>query len=121
MTAELTRLLRKLQAADGTDLIAVVTMDGLLIDAAAGNPDIDASVAAVAACNGLLMARAIGGELGRGTPHLVSIEFDDGLLLMQPLDDDLGLVIVAPRDANLGRLRLVMRRYAQELVRVTTT
>jgi predicted regulator of Ras-like GTPase activity (Roadblock/LC7/MglB family) len=119
MTAELTRLLRKLQAADGTDLIAVITMDGLLIDAA-GSPDIDAGSAAVAACNGLLMARALGGELGRGEPQLVSIEFASGLLLMQPLDEDLGLVIVAPRDANLGRLRLVMRRYAQDLIQATT-
>jgi hypothetical protein len=119
MTSELTRLLQKLQAADGTDLIAVITMDGLLIDSA-GDPDIDANSAAAAACNGLLMARALGGELRRGEPQLVSIEYAYGLLLLQPLDEDLGLIILAPRDANLGRLRLVMRKYAQELVRATT-
>lgn len=119
MTAELTRLLQKLQAADGTDLIAVITMDGLLIDSA-GRPEIDATQAAAAACNGLLMARALGGELARGEPHLITIEYDAGLLLLQPLDEDLGLVILAPREANLGRLRLVMRKYAQELVRATT-
>jgi predicted regulator of Ras-like GTPase activity (Roadblock/LC7/MglB family) len=118
MTAELTRLLQKLQAADGTDLIAVITMDGLLIDSA-GRPEIDATATAAAACNGLLMARALGGELDRGEPQLVSIEYQQGLLLLQPLDEDLGLVILAPKDANLGRLRLVMRKYAQELVRAT--
>jgi predicted regulator of Ras-like GTPase activity (Roadblock/LC7/MglB family) len=119
MTAELTRLLTKLQTADGNDLVAVVTMDGLLIDSA-GRPEIDAPAAAAAACNALLMARALGGELERGEPQLVSVEYEHGLLLLQPLDEDLAMLIMAPKEANLGRLRLVMRKYAQELVRATS-
>jgi predicted regulator of Ras-like GTPase activity (Roadblock/LC7/MglB family) len=119
MTAELTQLLQRMQAYDGTDLIAVITVDGLLIDSASRS-DIDATAVAAATCNALLMARALGGELGRGEPNLITIEYQGGLLLLQPLDEDLGLVMLAPRETNLGRLRLVMRKYAQELVRATT-
>jgi predicted regulator of Ras-like GTPase activity (Roadblock/LC7/MglB family) len=119
MTAELTRLLRKMQTTDGMDLVAVITMDGLVIDSA-GRAAFDAQQVAAAACNGLLMARALGGELDRGLPVQAIIEFEHGLLLMEPLDEDLGLILLAPREANLGRLRLMARKYSQELLQATS-
>lgn len=119
MTAELTRLLQKLQASDGIDLVAVITMDGLVIDAA-NKVALDPQQVAAAACNGLLMARALGGELGRGLPVQTIIEFEQGVLLMEPLDEDLGFIMLAPKEANLGRLRLIARRYSQELLQATS-
>ena len=119
MTAELTRLLRKMQTTDGMDLVAVITMDGLVIDSA-GRATLDAQHVAAATCNGLLMARALGGELERGRPIQAIIEFEYGLLLMEPLDEDLGLILLAPREANLGRLRLMARKYTQELLQATS-
>lgn len=119
MTARLTQLLRKLQAADGIDLVAVISMDGLLIDSAA-REDGDAQRLATVACNGMLMMRAVGYELGRGEPVQAILEYQGGLMLLEPLDEDLGLVMLAVKDANLGRMRLVARKYSQELLRAAT-
>jgi predicted regulator of Ras-like GTPase activity (Roadblock/LC7/MglB family) len=119
MPSNLGELLHKMQAADGIDVVAVITMDGLLIDAAAKADD-DAQQIAVSACDGLLMVRALGGRLGRGEPVQAIIEYQRGLLLLEPLDDDLALVMLGPKDANLGRLRLVARRYSQEIIRAAS-
>jgi uncharacterized protein len=115
MTGDLTRVLTRLQTADAIDLVAVISTDGLLIDAAA-RADLDAQHLAATACNGLLMARAIGGELGRGAPVQAIIEYEQGLLLLEPLDEDLALVMLTPKEANLGRLRLIARKYGPEIL-----
>ena len=114
MTARLTELLRRLQAGDGIELAAVISMDGLLIDAAARD-DTDTQGLAAVASNGMLMMRAIGYELGRGESVQAILEYEGGLLLLEPLDEDLGLVMLASKDANLGRMRLVARKYGEEL------
>jgi hypothetical protein len=119
MTAELTRMLQKLQMADGLDLAAVISMDGLLIDVAAV-PELDPQHVAASASNAMLMARAMGGDLERGEPVQTFVEYQHGMLLLAPLDEDLGLLLLAPRETNLGRLRLVARRYAQELLKAAT-
>lgn len=114
MTTALSQLLHKLHTSDVLDAVAVISMDGMLIDAAV-QPGHDARQLAAVACNGLLMARAMGGELGRSEPTQVVIEYQDGLLLMLPLGDDLGLIMLGPKEANLGRLRLIARKYAGEV------
>src|SRR5687767_2492206 len=98
MTAELRDLLHKMQSADALDLVAVVTMDGLLIDAATRG-ELDAQQMAASACDGLLLARALGGRLNRGAPVQAIIEYQQGVLLLEPLDEDLALVMLAPKDA----------------------
>jgi hypothetical protein len=115
MRAELTRLLHKMQTADGLNLVALISMDGLLIDGVTSD-EIDAQQVAAAACNGMLMAQALGGELSVGQPLQTILEYQQGLLMLAQLNEDLGLVMLGPKDANLGRLRLVARKYAQEII-----
>lgn len=115
MKAELTRILQRLQEANELDLVALISMDGLVIDSASPI-EVDVQQIAATACNGLLMARAMGGELGRGLVLQVILEYQNGLLMLVQLDEDLGLAMLGPKDVNLGRMRLVARRYVHEIV-----
>jgi predicted regulator of Ras-like GTPase activity (Roadblock/LC7/MglB family) len=119
MTARLNELLRRLQAADGIDLVAVVSMEGQIIDVVA-REDVNARDLGAVAANGMLMMRAMGYAMSRGEPVQAIIEYQAGLLLLEPLDRDLGLVMVASRETNLGRMRLVARKYGQDLLQAAS-
>ena len=110
----LATLLGRLQIAGGVDLVAVVSGDGFLIEAA-HTEGMDAEELAAVATNGLMVAKAIGMELRRGTIGSVIFEYDKGTLMMSTLDEELVLLLLANPGVNLGRLRLLARRYHDEL------
>lgn len=120
MSANLRELLSRVQTSDSIRLVAVITMDGFLLEASASE-GVDAQQVAAAACNGILVARALGGELGQGAFNQALIEYAGGVVFLEPLDEDLGLVVLAPRDVNLGRLRLIMRKYSAAILEATAT
>lgn len=110
----LATLLGRLQIAGGVDLVAVVSSDGFLIEAA-HSEGMDAEELAAVATNGLMVAKAIGMELKRGAIDSVIFEYDKGTLMMNSLDEELVLLLLANPGVNLGRLRLLARRYHDEL------
>lgn len=111
----LATLLGRLQIAGGVDLVAVVSGDGFLIEAA-HTEGLDAEELAAVATNGLMVAKAIGMELKRGNVDSVIFEYAKGTLLMNSLDEELVLLLLANPGVNLGRLRLLARRYHDELL-----
>lgn len=111
----LATLLGRLQIAGGVDLVAVVSSDGFLIEAA-HSEGMDAEELAAVATNGLMVAKAIGMELRRGNVDSVIFEYDKGTLMMNSLDEELVLLLLANPGVNLGRLRLLARRYHDELM-----
>jgi predicted regulator of Ras-like GTPase activity (Roadblock/LC7/MglB family) len=111
----LATLLGRLQIAGGVDLVAVVSSDGFLIEAA-HIEGMDAEELAAVATNGLMVAKAIGMELKRGAIDSVIFEYGKGTLMMSSLDEDLVLLLIANPGVNLGRLRLLARRYHDELM-----
>jgi len=119
-TESLATLLGRLQVAGGVDLVAVVSNDGFLIEAAHGE-EMDAEEFAAVATNGLMVAKAIGLEIGRGTIDSAIFEYDGGTVVINALDDDLVLILLANPGTNLGRLRLLARRYREELVAAAGT
>jgi predicted regulator of Ras-like GTPase activity (Roadblock/LC7/MglB family) len=81
----------------------------------------DAEEFAAVATNGLMVAKAIGLEIGRGTIDSAIFEYDGGTVVINTLDDDLVLILLANPGVNLGRLRLLARRYREELVAAAGT
>jgi hypothetical protein len=116
----LATLLGRLQVAGGVDLVAVVSSDGFLIEAA-HNEGLDAEEFAAVATNGLMVAKAIGLESARGTIDSAIFEYDGGTVVINALDDDLVLILLASPGVNLGRLRLLARRYREELIAAAAT
>ena len=105
-------LLTKVRADNDLEL-AAVSADGLLvgIDAADG---IDAESVCLTAGDIFLMKSALGAELERGSPTLLTVEYEAGTLIVGSLNQGAELIMLTRNGANLGRLRLAARRF-QEL------
>lgn len=119
MTESLATILERLQTAANVDLAAVVSMDGFLVDSAAaqsGGDTLDAEEFAAVATNGLMVAQALGREIDRGGVDSAILEYERGTVIINALDEEVALVMLAGADVNLGRLRLLARRYRDELV-----
>jgi len=111
----LATLLGRLQVAGGVDLAAVVSTDGFLIEAA-HIEGLDAEEFAAVATNGLMVAKAIGREIDRGDIDSAIFEDASGTAVINALDEELLLVLLAGPGGNLVRLRLLAKRYRDELV-----
>ncbi len=116
----LATLLGRLRVAGGVDLAAVVSADGFLIEATHAE-GLDAEEFAAVATNGLMVAKAIGHEVGRGTIDSAIFEYESGTVILNTLDEELVLILLAGSGVNLGRLRLLARRYRDELVAAAAT
>lgn len=112
--------LEELQRSNGLDMAAVVSADGLVIDASATD-DVDVESVASVASNGLLMMEALGQELGEGVAQITTLEYDRHTVVMAPLDDESLLILLAGQGMNLGRIRIVLRRKLTELARQLAT
>jgi predicted regulator of Ras-like GTPase activity (Roadblock/LC7/MglB family) len=119
-TESLATLLGRLQVAGGVDLVAVVSSDGFLIEAA-HTEGLDAEEFAAVATNGLMVAKAIGMESARGAIDSAIFEYDGGTIIINALDEELVLILMASPGVNLGRLRLLARRYREELIAAAAT
>ncbi|MDQ2784961.1 MAG: roadblock/LC7 domain-containing protein [Chloroflexota bacterium] len=115
----LNELMQQLRDIGGIDLAAVVGNDGLLLASSAAE-GIDAEAVGAVSASGLLVAETLGRELERGGMTQTTLEYDDGLVLLMPLDPDVALLVLARPDANLGRLRLLTRRSRGELLRAVS-
>src|SRR5579875_3931415 len=106
MDESLGEILRGLRETNGLSLVSVVGADGLLVESSQV-PNLDGETLSATAASGLLMLDGLASEIGGGPARLAMIEYDEGVVLLTPLDDDLLLVAVAQAESNLGRLRLV--------------
>lgn len=115
----LNELMQQLRDIGSIDLAAIIGNDGLLLACSAADGIDGESVGAVSA-SGLLVAEAMGRELERGGITQTTLEYENGLVLLTPLDPDVALLVLARPDANLGRLRLLTRRARGELLRAVS-
>ena len=113
---KLHELIEQARDVDGIDAVMVLDRDGLTLAASAAD-EIDTESLSATAANGLLLADALGAELGQlGDATQTTIEYAGGTILLTPLDEDLALLILAHTGANLGRLRLLARRSRGDLL-----
>ena len=105
-------LLVRVRAENDLDL-AAVSADGLLVgvDSAEG---IDAERVCLTAGDLYLMKSVLGEELGRGAPGLVTVEYENGTLVVGSLTQGAEMILLTRNGANLGRLRLAARRFQEQ-------
>jgi predicted regulator of Ras-like GTPase activity (Roadblock/LC7/MglB family) len=64
----------------------------------------------------LLLAEALGRQMERGGALQTIIEYEGGVVLIEPLGDE-GMVLVVSDDRNdLGRIRFTAKQYKSDLV-----
>lgn len=114
MTVALGGSLRELKESAGLSLVSIVSSDGLVIESA-HDSDVDAEAVATVAASGLLMMDSLGRELNQGPAKDIILEYEENLVILSPLNDDLLLVTVGDGSANLGRVRLLLRRSLEKL------
>jgi predicted regulator of Ras-like GTPase activity (Roadblock/LC7/MglB family) len=114
MSVALEAALNELKESAGLELASVVSHDGLVIDSAHVD-GIDAEAVATVAASGLLMMDSLGRELQQGAAKDVILEYENNLVILSPLNDDLLLVTVGSENSNLGRVRLIIRRSLDKL------
>lgn len=114
MTGSLGEALQSLRDQSGLLMASVVGADGLLVDSAQA-PDVDAESFSAMAASGLLMMDSLGQELHEGSARQAILEYGQSVVVLTPLDDDLLLVAVSRGDTNLGRMRLIIRRFVDQI------
>jgi predicted regulator of Ras-like GTPase activity (Roadblock/LC7/MglB family) len=114
MSVALEAALNELQESAGLELASVVSHDGLVIGSA-HDDEIDAEAVATVAASGLLMMDSLGRELQQGPARDVILEYENNLVILSPLNEDLLLVTVGSGNSNLGRVRLLIRRSLDKL------
>jgi len=114
--SKLQELVTQARDIDGIDAVLVMDRDGMTLSASAAD-GVDTESLSATAANGLLVADALGAELGHlGEATQTTIEYTGGVIILTPLDEDLALLLLAHTGANLGRLRLLARRSRGDLL-----
>jgi predicted regulator of Ras-like GTPase activity (Roadblock/LC7/MglB family) len=90
-------------------MAAVVSADGLVVEAAS-NDEVDVESVSSVAANGILVMEALGQELGEAPAEMMTVEYQRHIIMMSPLDQENLLVMVAGPGVNLGRMRIILRR-----------
>jgi predicted regulator of Ras-like GTPase activity (Roadblock/LC7/MglB family) len=112
MADGLNELLARLRADNGLDL-AAVSADGLMVGAdSIDELDVEGVCATVG--DVFLMMTALGTELERGEPNMLTIEYDAGTMIVSPLNHGAALVMLTGSALNLGRLRIATRRFQEQ-------
>jgi len=112
MNDVLTELLARLRT-DNNLVLAAVCADGLMVasDAADG---MDPDAICATAGDGFLMMTALGAELAAGEATMLTIEYEHGTVVVNPLGYGAALVMMTGSAVNLGRLRLAARRFQEQ-------
>jgi predicted regulator of Ras-like GTPase activity (Roadblock/LC7/MglB family) len=114
MSSKLRNLLGRFRAVDSIDLAAVVATDGLLIESTA-RPDVDVDAICAVASNGLAMAEALGREIDKGGALQTMLEYEHGLVLIEPISSDAMLLLVANSRDDLGYVRFLVAKHREDM------
>lgn len=115
MSSKLKSLLSRFRAIESIELAAVVATDGLLIESAArSGVDVDA-ICAVAS-NGLAMSEALGREIDKGGSIQTMLEYEYGVVLIEPISNDAMLLLLANTRDDLGYVRFLVAKHRDDMM-----
>jgi hypothetical protein len=114
-TTQLGELLGRFRALESIELAAVVAHDGLLIESVA-SPDVDVDAVCAVASNGLAMAEALGREIDKGSTLQAMLEYEQGLVVLEPINSEAMLLLVANVPDEIGHVRFLVALHRDELV-----
>ncbi len=112
--ADLNTMLERFTAIEGVTLAAVVGTDGLVIESA-GKPEFDVEAVSAVATSALGSAQALSEEVTRGALTQAMVEFERGVVVLEPVGELGVLVVLTESVSNIGRVRLVARREREAL------
>ena len=106
---QLESILERFLALQGVALASVTGTDGLVIESA-GRQEFHAEAVAAVAASALSAAQALVEEVTRGRLLLTMIEFECGVVILEPIDELAVLLVLTEDVSSMGRVRLVARR-----------
>lgn len=110
-------VLNKFKAVSGVDVAVIVSGDGMQIESySRPNSTVDVDEICAVASTGLQMSEALGGATMRGQTRQAVLEYDHGVIVLEPLGDDLMVVVVCADPNSIGKIRYVSKRYKDELL-----
>jgi predicted regulator of Ras-like GTPase activity (Roadblock/LC7/MglB family) len=115
MSTNLKELLGRFRAVGSVELAAVVATDGLLIESSA-SPEVDVDAIGAVASNGLAMAEALGREVARGSTVQTMVEYEDGLVLLEPIGAEAMLLLLANNRDDLGYVRFLVAKHRDDML-----
>jgi hypothetical protein len=107
-------VLDRFRALDSIELAAIVARDGLLIESAA-QPGVDVDAICAVASNALAMSDALGQEIDKGKPVQTMLEYEAGLVLLEPVGPEAMLLLVTNIPEDLGQVRFLVALHRYEL------
>ncbi|WP_129632805.1 roadblock/LC7 domain-containing protein [Candidatus Oscillochloris fontis] len=114
MSSKLRELLSRFRSVGSVELAAIVATDGLLIESSAQDEtDVDA-ICAVAS-NGLAMAESLGREIDKGGAIQTVLEYEQGLVILEPIGEEAMLLLLVDSRDELGYVRFLAAKHRAEL------
>lgn len=114
MSNELKSLLGYFRVLDSVELAAVVAHDGLLIESTA-LPGMEVEAICAVASNGLVMAESLGREIDKGDSIQTMLEYEYGMVLLEPITHEAMLLLVTRDREELGYIRFLVALHRDEL------
>lgn len=96
-------------------MAAIFASDGLLIESSA-QPHIDVDAICAVASSGLAAADSLGREVDKGTTLQTMIEYEVGLVLLEPINSEAMLILVANDREELGHIRFLVALHRYDLI-----
>jgi uncharacterized protein len=115
MSSKLRNLLGRFRAVESIELAAVVATDGLLIESVA-RPGVDVDAICAVASNSLAMAEALGREIAKGGSVQTMLEYEQGLVIIEPISNDAMLLLLANSRDDLGYVRFLVAKHRDDMV-----
>lgn len=115
MSSKLSSLLERFRDVASVELAAVVAIDGLLIESAAA-PGVDVDAVCAVASNSLAMAEALGREIAKGGAVQTMLEYEEGMVIIEPISADAMLLLLANGRDDLGYMRFLVAKHRDAMV-----
>jgi uncharacterized protein len=115
MSSALKALLGRFQVVPSIELAAVVATDGLLIESAS-EPDVDVDAICAVASNGLAMAESLGREIAKGGAIQTMLEYEDGIVVIEPISREAMLLLLANARDDLGYVRFLVAKHRDDML-----
>src|SRR5579883_309868 len=113
---DLKQMLSRFLSIPGVRQAVLVGRDGLLIEGMARDGKEDMEALGAFTTTGLSAAEALGHEIARGSLVGVLMEYEHGLVSVDPLGDFALVVTLSENASNIGRIRHLVKASRNEIV-----
>ncbi len=114
MSSKLRELLSRFRSVGSVELAAIVATDGLLIESSA-HDGIDVDAICAVASNGLVMAESLGREIDKGGAIQTVLEYEQGIVMLEPIGDEAMLLLMVEARDDLGYLRFLAAKHRADI------